>query len=432
MPRFRIKDLDEKVGYDELLEALTEQVAIDDAKIDEKSLRPNGDGTLMVEFEVSNAEATLLRGPMKQAKIFIASLRRSMMIGFEEVKPGGGGGSGSSEPSTKASGGPPGGGGGSSSSSSQEPSKKASGGPRPSTGSRPGTLQPPPAARALEPDFLQQKMSGSQQKIDAKPSSLRGRYGAYGEDSDSDGSPPSKKALGQRTASHSPEPEPRLDRKTYEGRSSLSSLSGPNALPQNRHNSAEDAAVHERHFFGDEEGGNNVPWAPFCQQPQEGERITGAVRAPLPAASRRREVPRFDAQAQKQRPSSNRRDAPPRFDPPAERATVRDRYSDDDEDDGDRASPTAASGRPNIPQGSDGRGGERCPLPPREPGVAEGRGGQPPAAAPDGVAPDLAKPGRLEQTWGPADMAYCTRFLGEADGGAKSLRDSCTTPCAVQ
>jgi len=90
--RFRLTNINLDVTAQEIIEALGGQLALDDVVLDEKSLRKNGaDGfnTLEAEFELPDDEADLVRGPMRDSKVFI---RRTIVLHFEEIKDGRGSG----------------------------------------------------------------------------------------------------------------------------------------------------------------------------------------------------------------------------------------------------------------------------------------------------------------------------------------------------
>lgn len=391
MVRFRIKGLHEKVSHHELLEALTENAAIEDVKIDKRSMRPNGDGTQSCEFEVPPDEASMLRGPMREAKFFLDSIRTTVVITFEEVGAGGGSsGSQSRVPPQTASASSGGG-------RHQESAPSAS-------GSRtPGALAPPAAAQALGSTFLRQKQAAS-----PRPRT----FGDSDSDSDREKAPDPRKQMASLKEAAS-----RHDH----GESSAEYGRKPGAQQYRRGQAADEDIAGLGHFIGDEDysrsAGHGAPAPMETELPSEPRR-NGRRAAP---------VPRFD-------------DRPlPHFDEPREKKQGR--GSDLSEDRWD------TRGRASL-----GGGQQRRSLEPEEDGWAsrgatqhrhledDRSGGYHDNGRSSFPAPSQVK--NLEPTWGPADMAYCTRFLGgEANGpggpapstyDGKSLRDSCTTPCSVQ
>jgi len=384
MVRFRIKGLHERVTHHELLEALTENAALEDVNIDRRSMRPNGDGTQNCEFEVPPSEGSMLRGHLREAKFFFDSVRMTVAITFEEVGIGGGSsGSQSRIPPQTASASSGGG-------RRQESASSAS-------GSRtPGALAPPPAAEALGSTFLRQK-----QAVSPSPRT----FGDTDSDSDREKAPDPRKQIASWKEAGSQ--QGRGESSADYGRGSLSR----NGAPQYRRGQAADEDISGLgHLYGDQ-----------------------ADSLPKPARSARRAapVPRFDEQPA------------PRFDNPPEKKQGRssdlneDRWSANGHDfSQDRWS---AHGRASLDSSRQRRslGSEEEDAWAREDGRFEDdmNGGRSSFPAPSQVK-------NLEPTWGPADMAMCSRWIpgGEANGPApspstfdgKSLRDSCTTPCSVQ
>jgi len=80
--RFRVTNIDEEVTCLELQEALTSQLALDNVQLDAGSLSRTGDGKQEAEMELSHEEAAFVRGPMREAKVFIG---RTMVLHFEEL-----------------------------------------------------------------------------------------------------------------------------------------------------------------------------------------------------------------------------------------------------------------------------------------------------------------------------------------------------------
>lgn len=137
--RFEITNIAKNVSYDELLEALTKQLALDDVDLITDSLKPDGNATggdtQAAELAIPDDEADLLRGPMQEAKVFVESLGITTIIRFREV-------------SGKETAAPRGCRDGDRSSSTDAPGVDCRA--RPSA-TCPGALAPPPAARRPAP-----------------------------------------------------------------------------------------------------------------------------------------------------------------------------------------------------------------------------------------------------------------------------------------
>lgn len=87
--RFRITNVAKSVSHDELLEALTMQLALDDVRLVPHSLKldvSTGGEMQVAEIELPHDEADLVRGPMRQPKVFIEALGITMVILFEELR----------------------------------------------------------------------------------------------------------------------------------------------------------------------------------------------------------------------------------------------------------------------------------------------------------------------------------------------------------
>lgn len=80
--RFRVTNIALGVGYNELLDALSNQLALDDVVLHGDTLKSDG-LTQEAEFELPNLEADLVRGPMRNSRIRFDST--SMVLRFEEL-----------------------------------------------------------------------------------------------------------------------------------------------------------------------------------------------------------------------------------------------------------------------------------------------------------------------------------------------------------
>jgi len=397
--RFRIKGLHECVTHHELLEALTDNAALEDVNIDRRSMRPNGDGTQSCEFEVPPDEASMLRGPMREAKFFFDSVRTTVVVTFEEV----------------------GAGGGSSGSQSRIPPQTSSGGgrrqesaPSASSSRSLGALAPPPAVEALGSTFFRQK-----QAVSPSPRT----FGDSDSDSAREKAPDPRKPIASWKEAGS-----------RQGHGESSQILSKNGVPQyQRGHAADEDTGGLDHFLGDEDFPRSTGYGaapPMAESPSERRQTGGRRAAP---------VPRFDD---------------PQFDNPPEKRQGR--RSDLNEDcrlngrtssDGSRQH--QGLGSEEDRRGTNGRASldgsrQRRSLESEEEAWAhEHKHFEDGRSYPDEERSSFPAPSQvknLEPTWGPADMAYCTRFFpGEAgptlspsafDG--KSLRDSCTTSCSVQ
>mmetsp|Transcript_126407 Transcript_126407/g.369342 ORF Transcript_126407/g.369342 Transcript_126407/m.369342 type:complete len:316 (+) Transcript_126407:106-1053(+) len=87
--RFRITNIANGVSYDELLEALSTQIALDDVRLLRHTFKldPHADGkTQVAEMELPSDEAELIRGAMQQAKVFVQRLGITTVIHFSELQ----------------------------------------------------------------------------------------------------------------------------------------------------------------------------------------------------------------------------------------------------------------------------------------------------------------------------------------------------------
>lgn len=82
LARFRVTGFGPNVSASELQAALSTQLALDDVVLDVRSLKKRSDGICEAVFELPNVEADMVRGPMKQAKVFIGA---TMVLNFKEV-----------------------------------------------------------------------------------------------------------------------------------------------------------------------------------------------------------------------------------------------------------------------------------------------------------------------------------------------------------
>mmetsp|Transcript_29728 Transcript_29728/g.81408 ORF Transcript_29728/g.81408 Transcript_29728/m.81408 type:complete len:209 (+) Transcript_29728:112-738(+) len=80
--RFRLEHPGTDVNEHELLEALTEQLNLDDVKLVAGSIQEVPDGVQVAEVELPDEEAEILRGPYREAKIYI---RRTIIVRFTEL-----------------------------------------------------------------------------------------------------------------------------------------------------------------------------------------------------------------------------------------------------------------------------------------------------------------------------------------------------------
>merc|ERR1719210_2184697 len=86
LARFRISNILPDVTHAELLDSLSRQLALDDVVLNDRALRPAGDGEMQeAEFELPNDEADIIRGAMKESKVFIDRLGRTMVLRFTEI-----------------------------------------------------------------------------------------------------------------------------------------------------------------------------------------------------------------------------------------------------------------------------------------------------------------------------------------------------------
>eukprot|EP00928_Gymnodinium_smaydae_P021270 TRINITY_DN18281_c0_g1_i1.p1 TRINITY_DN18281_c0_g1~~TRINITY_DN18281_c0_g1_i1.p1 ORF type:complete len:177 (-),score=35.76 TRINITY_DN18281_c0_g1_i1:57-587(-) len=79
--RFHVSNISPDVNEPELYEALTDQLGLEDVTLLDASLADAGDGTQIAEVELPDAEADLLRGPYREAKVYI---RRTLILRFAE------------------------------------------------------------------------------------------------------------------------------------------------------------------------------------------------------------------------------------------------------------------------------------------------------------------------------------------------------------
>mmetsp|Transcript_109871 Transcript_109871/g.309880 ORF Transcript_109871/g.309880 Transcript_109871/m.309880 type:complete len:275 (-) Transcript_109871:206-1030(-) len=83
--RFRVSNVGLDVTVEQLLEALTVQLALEGVSLDAGSLVKSGEGQSQeAEIALPEDEAEVLRGPMSEAKIYVG---RTMAISFKEVSP---------------------------------------------------------------------------------------------------------------------------------------------------------------------------------------------------------------------------------------------------------------------------------------------------------------------------------------------------------
>eukprot|EP00927_Polykrikos_kofoidii_P027092 TRINITY_DN23966_c0_g1_i1.p1 TRINITY_DN23966_c0_g1~~TRINITY_DN23966_c0_g1_i1.p1 ORF type:complete len:180 (-),score=28.43 TRINITY_DN23966_c0_g1_i1:439-978(-) len=81
LARFRVTNIGPKVTAEELQEALTETLCLDDVTMEEDSLRKSAIGQ-EAEIELPDEEGDLLRGPMARRKVRIG---QPMTLHFEEI-----------------------------------------------------------------------------------------------------------------------------------------------------------------------------------------------------------------------------------------------------------------------------------------------------------------------------------------------------------
>lgn len=81
--RFRIRNIPANVKWEELEEALEEQLVLEDIKMKEPPLELGANGLYETEVELPDEEGDLLRGPLKQAKVHI---REIFQLDFQEIK----------------------------------------------------------------------------------------------------------------------------------------------------------------------------------------------------------------------------------------------------------------------------------------------------------------------------------------------------------
>eukprot|EP00927_Polykrikos_kofoidii_P085240 TRINITY_DN9212_c0_g1_i1.p1 TRINITY_DN9212_c0_g1~~TRINITY_DN9212_c0_g1_i1.p1 ORF type:complete len:206 (+),score=55.58 TRINITY_DN9212_c0_g1_i1:136-753(+) len=89
--RFRVTGITSDVTHEELLEALNEQLTLDDVVLREEDIQPDPTGGQVAEFTLPREEAKLLKSVYSEAKVFV---RETMVLTFQEIRPGGRGSSG--------------------------------------------------------------------------------------------------------------------------------------------------------------------------------------------------------------------------------------------------------------------------------------------------------------------------------------------------
>mmetsp|Transcript_4591 Transcript_4591/g.9387 ORF Transcript_4591/g.9387 Transcript_4591/m.9387 type:complete len:330 (+) Transcript_4591:53-1042(+) len=171
--RFRITNIANGVSYDELLEALSTQIALDDVCLLRHTFKPDShaDGeTQVAEMELPSDEAELLRGAMQQAKVFVQRLGITTVIHFSEL---------------------------------QEPEGRCSELPAASSKAHDSASAPPgvTSSGALLPPFIARDSH--------RPAARAASSGALDDDSSSQGSQPSRRPPESRSPPESPGPAPR-------------------------------------------------------------------------------------------------------------------------------------------------------------------------------------------------------------------------------
>mmetsp|Transcript_59706 Transcript_59706/g.129326 ORF Transcript_59706/g.129326 Transcript_59706/m.129326 type:complete len:214 (+) Transcript_59706:15-656(+) len=84
--KFKVWNIGRDVTAEELSEALSTQLALEDVNLDMSSLKLSVDGrTQEAEFQLPDEEADLVRGPMSEAKVFIERISSTVVLKFSEI-----------------------------------------------------------------------------------------------------------------------------------------------------------------------------------------------------------------------------------------------------------------------------------------------------------------------------------------------------------